>query len=296
MARNPEFVHAEAMAEIANIKTRWPRARAGSEGQEEAVERDKHLSQKQSAEEGKPNVSSYDELFPSRAYDHGMVQQEVAAESTSKPDTSTSPNDELFPSRHLHRGDTQTSSPEKLRPKISSHDELFLSRRPVAPKTTQGEEPVQMPRPHTLEEVFPFPLHSTPRTETAPSPPSALSHHAARRPRKQAEGRIANTTTSAEKRRAIYADHRLSAADTTEAEAYLTRIEGPEVPEPAYTASALKHFRNQQEKRETDRVSEAGSYNEQRVVDPVVNRAEEGEKMLRRVRIRDGKGWEGKRR
>ena len=35
-------------------------------------------------------------------------------------------------------------------------------------------------------------------------------------------------------------------------------------------ASALKHFRNREEKRETDRVSEAGGYRENEVVDPAV--------------------------
>jgi hypothetical protein len=37
---------------------------------------------------------------------------------------------------------------------------------------------------------------------------------------------------------------------------------------PSMTASALKHFQNQREKRETDRESEAGSYREENVVDP----------------------------
>lgn len=117
-------------------------------------------------------------------------------------------------------------------PHVSSYDELFPSRRRSAPKAETAPQ-AQIPETGRHEDIIASPTDATPQCC------------------------------------AVSLDHRVK-ADEALAQRRTTPTANADDALQLCIASAVKHFRNREEKQETDRVSEAGSYHENEVVDPAV--------------------------
>jgi hypothetical protein len=131
----------------------------------------------------------------------------------------------------------------------------------------KGEEPAVEPvgqhlvetssKPHvsSYDELFPSQRRSTAKAETASQAQNLqIGRHiqAGRH-----EEIIANPADASQQRRVAYLDHRVKAAEAL-AQRRTTAMANSDDARQLYMSSAL-HFRNREEKRETDRVSEAGS-------------------------------------